>query len=220
MNIRDAGHSGRFITFEGVEGAGKSTRCRRLIEILENGGIPVVHTREPGGPRVSERIRSILLDPELTVTPLTELMLYLASRASNVDLVIRPALEQGVNVVCERFSDATFAYQIGGRGLPEVPVRDADRLATGGLVPDLVIILDLDPELGFRRLQRQGRERDRIEQEEIGFHRRVRNKYLQLADEERHRYLVIDASGEPDLQDAIIKDRVMALITDIGGEER
>ncbi|MBN2588183.1 MAG: dTMP kinase [Candidatus Fermentibacteraceae bacterium] len=220
MNIRNAGHSGRFITFEGVEGAGKSTRCRRLTECLENGGFPVVHTREPGGPGVSERIRSILLDPELKVAPLTELMLYLASRASNVDLVIRPALEKGVNVVCERFSDATFAYQIGGRGLPEAPVRNADRLATGGLVPDLVIILDLDPELGFRRLQKQGRERDRIEQEEIGFHRRVRSKYLQLAGEESRRYLVVDASGEPELQDSIIRDRVMALITDIGGEER
>ncbi|MBD3278769.1 MAG: dTMP kinase, partial [Candidatus Aegiribacteria sp.] len=143
MNLRD---TGVFITFEGVEGAGKSTRCRNLIDGLKAKGLPVVHTREPGGPEAAERIRSILLDPELKVTPLTELMLYLASRSSNVDLVVRPALNKGITVVCERFSDATYAYQIGGRGLPETEVVQADRLATGGLVPDLTILLDLDPE--------------------------------------------------------------------------
>lgn len=214
MNSRDAGHSGYFITFEGVEGAGKSTRCRRIVEKMEDLGVPVLHTREPGGPSASERIRSILLDPQLEVTPLTELMLYLASRASNVDLVIRPALSKGINVLCERFSDATFAYQIGGRGLPETPVKDADRLATGGLVPDLVVLLDLDPEVGFGRLRMQGRERDRIEREEILFHRRVRSKYLQMAREEGDRYLVVDAALEPGIQDTIIEDRIMTLMND------
>lgn len=220
MKINDAGHTGRFITFEGVEGAGKSTRCRRLVESLEAGGIPVLHTREPGGTPASEKVRAILLDPGLTVTPLTELMLYLASRASNVDLVVRPAMAKGINVVCERFSDATFAYQIGGRGLPETPVRNADSLATGGLLPDLVILLDLDPETGMKRLQRQGRQRDRIEREEIRFHRRVRKKYLQLAGE-NDRYLVIDATEEPEIQDGIIESRVIELITesDSGGEK-
>ena len=163
MSKLDAGYPGRFITFEGVEGAGKSTRCRELIRSLERSGIPVLHTREPGGPETSERIRSLLLDPALSIPPVTELILYLASRSSNVELVIRPSLEKSVNVVCERFSDATFAYQIGGRGLPEEPVRKADELATGGLEPDLTIILDLDPEEGFARLNRQGREKDRIE---------------------------------------------------------
>lgn len=172
----------------------------------------MLHTREPGGPSASERIRSILLDPELTVTPLTELMLYLASRSSNVDLVIRPALEKGINVVCERYSDATFAYQIGGRGLPEKPVRDADSLATGGLVPDMTILLDLDPEEGFARLKKQGREKDRIEQEEIRFHHRVREMYLRLAEKE-DRYLVIDASREPDFQDQLIENRIMSMIS-------
>lgn len=211
MNSCNAGCPGSFITFEGVEGAGKSTRCRELISNLERNGISVLHTREPGGPPASERIRSILLDPELIVTPLSELMLYLASRASNVDLVIRPALKKGINVICERYSDATFAYQIGGRGLPEKSVRDADSLATGGLLPDLTILLDLDPEEGFARLTRQGRKKDRIELEEIKFHHRVREMYLRLAEKE-NRYLVIDASKEPELQDRLIKDGVMTCI--------
>lgn len=171
----------------------------------------MLHTREPGGPPASERIRSILLDPGLTVTPLTELMLYLASRAANVDMVIRPALEKGVSVICERFSDATFAYQIGGRGLPEIPVRNADSLATGGLVPDLVILLDLDPVEGLGRLRTQGRERDRIEREEILFHRRVRDKYLELSMDDP-RYLVVDASEEQREQDRIIGKRVSELL--------
>ncbi len=212
MKDISADFRGSFITFEGVEGAGKSTRCRELISNLEQRGISVIHTREPGGPPTSERIRSLLLDPELSISPLTELMLYLASRASNVDIVIRPALESGINVICERYSDATFAYQIGGRGLPEKPVRDADSLATGGLVPDLTILLDLDPEVGFARLRRQGREKDRIELEKICFHRRVRQLYLKLAETEA-RYLVIDASLEPDVQDRLIIDSVISIIS-------
>ncbi len=212
-------NAGSFITFEGVEGAGKSSRCRELIGRLERSGVSVLHTREPGGPPASERIRSLLLDPDIAISPLTELMLYLASRASNVDLVIRPALEKGINVICERYSDATFAYQIGGRGLPEKPVRDADNLATGGLIPDLTILLDLDPEEGFARLRRQGRKKDRIELEKISFHRRVRQLYLELAEKEV-RYLVVDASQEPDIQDRLIKDSVMNIISgnNDGGE--
>lgn len=212
-------NAGSFITFEGVEGAGKSSRCRELIGRLERSGVSVLHTREPGGPPASERIRSLLLDPDIAISPLTELMLYLASRASNVDLVIRPALKKGINVICERYSDATFAYQIGGRGLPEEPVRDADNLATGGLIPDLTILLDLDPEEGFARLRRQGRKKDRIELEKISFHRRVRQLYLELAEKEV-RYLVVDASQEPDIQDRLIKDSVMNIISgnNDGGE--
>ena len=202
--------TGLFITFEGVEGAGKSSRCRTLMNRLKQLGLKVLHTREPGGPEASERIREVLLDPGLEVTPLTELMLYLASRASNVDLVVRPALKEGVSVICERFSDATYAYQIGGRGLPEQAVRQADRLATGGLRPDLVILLDLDPVEGFRRLGRQGRERDRIELEKIEFHRRVRQKYLELSCIDPA-YFVVDASAEPEVQDRNIWDRIVEL---------
>jgi len=217
----NTGLSGSFITFEGVEGAGKSSRCRELLRNLKHKGISVLHTREPGGPETAERIRSILLDPGLTVTPLTELMLYLAARSSNVDLVIRPALEKTTNVICERYSDATFAYQIGGRGLPEKQVREANSLATGGLEPNLTILLDLHPEEGFERLRKQGREKDRIEREEMAFHHRVRQMYLRLS-ENNDRYLVVDASQKSDIQDRIIEDSVMYLINgnSIGGGEQ
>jgi dTMP kinase len=173
-------------------------------------GMGVVHTREPGGPPAAERVRGILLDPGLEVTPLTELMLYLASRASNVDLVIRPSLERGTHVICERYSDATLAYQVGGRGLPEDPVRMADSLATGGLVPDLTILLDLAPEEGFLRLKRQGRNPDRIELEELNFHRRVRRMYLDLASADM-RFLVLDGTRDPEELDRIILDAVTGL---------
>lgn len=213
MDRGSGGSTGRFITFEGVEGAGKSSRCLTLIDSLKKSGIEVVHTREPGGPYASEKIRSILLDPDLTVPPLTELMLYLASRASNVELVVRPALEAGKLVICERYSDATFAYQIGGRGLPSEAVKESDLLATGGLIPDLTILLDIDPEEGFRRLMRQGRKRDRIELEDIAFHRRVRRIYLDLAESE-DRFFVVDAMLNPAQQDEIILSKVISLISE------
>jgi len=209
------GSRGGFVTFEGVEGAGKSTRCNRLVRRLESEGIPVLHTREPGGPPVSERIRKILLEPGLQVPPRAELLLYLASRAANVDLMIRPALEKGVNVVSERFSDATLAYQVGGRGLPVEPVRRADALATGGLVPDMVILLDLPPGAGLSRMQRQGRELDRIEMEKPEFHEKVRNMYLELSAGDP-RYLVVDATLEPSLQDEIIEREVLKLFQSVG----
>ncbi|MCD4846686.1 MAG: dTMP kinase [Candidatus Aegiribacteria sp.] len=211
MDRDSDGSTGCFITFEGVEGAGKSSRCSTLIDSLEKSGIEVVHTREPGGPFASEKIRSILLDPDLTVPPLTELMLYLASRASNVELIVRPALEAGQHVICERYSDATYAYQIGGRGLPSEPVKESNRLATGGLTPDLTVLLDIDPEEGFRRLKRQGRKRDRIELENIAFHRRVRQMYLDMAKVE-DRYFLVDATLNPDQQDKIILSKVISLI--------
>jgi len=214
LNASRPAGGGRFVTFEGVEGSGKSSRCATLISSLGAGGIPVVHTREPGGPPAAERVRGILLDPGLDVTPLTELMLYLASRASNVDLVVRPALAAGRHVVCERYSDATVAYQVGGRGLPEDPVRRADALATGGLVPDLTILLDLDPEAGFERLMRQRRNRDRIEQEELAFHRRVRAKYLEMASGDP-RFLVLDGGADPAELDRIIFETVAALVLDL-----
>lgn len=211
MSTSGRGARGLFITFEGVEGSGKSSRCAMLVASMGRLGMPVVHTREPGGPPTAERIRGILLDPDLEVTPLAELMLYLASRASNVDLVVRPTLDRGTHVVSERYSDATLAYQVGGRGLPEAPVRVADALATGGLVPDLTILLDLDPEEGFARLRRQGRNRDRIEREELEFHRRVRRKYLDLAASGQARFLLLDASGDPAELDRLILETVTGL---------
>ncbi len=200
---------GLFLTFEGVEGSGKSSRCRNLLKALRSARCETVFTREPGGPDVSERIRSLLLDPDIEVPALTELMLYFAGRAANVDLVVRPALQKGSVVVCDRYSDATMAYQGYGRGLPLEGIRQANRLATGGLMPHMTVLMDLDPEEGFRRMNISGRKLDRIEMENISFHRRVRNGYLELAREEPARFLVVDGMLDENTQDSIILKEVM-----------
>ena len=199
---------GLFITFEGVEGSGKSSRCRNLLKALRTTGCETVFTREPGGPDVSERIRSVLLDPELEVPPLTELMLYFAGRAANVDLVVRPALSGGAVVLCDRYSDATLAYQGYGRRLPMDEIRASNHLATGGLIPDLTVLMDLDPEEGFRRMNISGRTLDRIEMEKLDFHRRVRDGYLELAAGEPDRFLVVDGMLDEKTQDSIILNEV------------
>ncbi|MCK5785945.1 MAG: dTMP kinase [Candidatus Sabulitectum sp.] len=204
---------GLFVTFEGVEGSGKSSRCRCLIEALQSTGSETVFTREPGGPDVSERIRSLLLNPGLDVPPLTELLLYFASRAANVDRIIRPALKRGAIVLCDRFSDATFAYQGWGRGLPLDGMHVANELATGGLKPHLTILMDLDPEEGFRRMDISGRKLDRIEMEDLSFHRRVRDGYLDLAGQEPERFLVVDGLLSEDEQDSVIMKEIIKRIS-------
>ncbi len=205
---------GLFVTFEGVEGSGKSSRCRYLLQALRKTGCETVFTREPGGPDVSERIRSILLNPELDVPPLTELMLYFASRAANVDRVIRPALSRAAIVLSDRFSDATFAYQGWGRGLPLNEMKAANELATGGLKPHLTILMDLDPEEGFRRMNLSGRNLDRIEMEDLSFHRRVRDGYRDLADREPERFLVVDGRLREEEQDSLILNEVFKRIAE------
>ena len=216
MRQADAGGEtgGLFVTIEGVEGCGKTTRAVSLVESLRNGpetGV-VLHTREPGGPPVAEGVRAILLDTALEVPPLTELFLYLASRSANVAMTVAPALEQGYIVVCERFSDATLAYQVGGRGLPREPVEQAIALATDGLVPELTILLDLDPAEGFRRHEGTGRSRDRIESESIEFHRRVRDFYLELAAGEPDRFVTVDAAAPQEEQDSVILSAVRRVL--------
>jgi dTMP kinase len=201
--------NGLFVTFEGVEGSGKSSRTLALARALEERGEEVLHTREPGGPPVAEQVRDLLLDRRQEVPPLTELFLYLASRSANVSLKVAPALERGCVVLCERYSDATMAYQVGGRGLPREPVDRANELATGGLVPHLTILLDLDPETGLLRLKASGRGRDRIEAETLEFHSRVRQAYLDLATRESDRYLVLDAATCEREQDSLILDAVL-----------
>jgi dTMP kinase len=199
---------GLFVTFEGIEGAGKTSRCTALADALRRSGVLAAHTREPGGPKVSERIRDILLDPALEVPARTELLLYLASRSANVELVIRPALGAGSHVLCERFSDATVAYQSGGRGLALDEVEEACRVATGGLEPDLTFLLDIEPEVGLGRIDARAA-RDRIEKEELEFHRRVRQAYLDLAARAQGRIVVIDASRPPDGIDSVILERFL-----------
>jgi dTMP kinase len=191
---------GRFITFEGIEGSGKSTVAAAVTERLEDAGLKCVLTREPGGSETSEDIRRILLDPARTaIRPRTELLLYLASRAQLVDEVIEPALDDGITVLCDRFMDASVAYQGWARGLGEEQVEDLNRFAVGGMVPDMTFLLDLDVKEGFargpnRREATGTAVRDRLEREKDSFHQRVREGYLRIAEREKERFVVIDAS--------------------------
>jgi dTMP kinase len=188
---------GRFITFEGIDGCGKTTQFRLLAQALRERGEDVVETVEPGGTAIGQQIRKILLDPASgEIQPRTELLLYFASRAQNVDRVIRPALDSGRVVLCDRFTDSTLVYQGCGRGLDTDVVRDLDRIACRGLKPDVTILIDIDLETSLmrarRRNERVGPLESRIDEESAAFHERVRLGYLALAETEPERLVVID----------------------------
>ena len=194
---------GRFITFEGGEGCGKSTQVRRLKEALEAEGHEVLLTREPGGTRLSELIRGLLKDErEDPPCDRAELLLFLAARAQLVRNVIRPALDAGTWVVSDRFSDSTFAYQGYGRGLPLDVLRLANDFACEGLRPDLTVLLDVDTETSRARLRKReaatNTTADRIEQAGDAFHARLRQGFLEMAAQEPNRIVTIEASGTPD----------------------
>jgi dTMP kinase len=189
------GQPGTLIAFEGVEGAGKSTQLDLLRGELERRGHEVVVTREPGGTPAGERVRELLLDPAVELHPRAEALLFAAARAQLVEQVIRPALDRGAVVLCDRYLDSSLAYQGGGRGLGRAAVEEVNRFATGGLLPDLVVLLDLDPADGLAR--RRG-ERDRIEVEDLAFHRRVRDAFRELAAGDPGRFAVVDAAGPAD----------------------
>jgi dTMP kinase len=204
------GHSGSlFLVVEGLDGAGKSTQIERLAAFLTSAGFPPVVTREPGGTRVGERIREILLDPDLPeLSPRTEALLYAADRAQHVDEVVRPALDAGRVVVSDRFVDSSLAYQGLARGLGVEEILRISTWATGGLLPDLVVLLDVTPELGRRRSEAT----DRIEQEGEAFHRRVAQAYWALSRTYPERFAVVDASGRPEGVAAQIRERVEPLL--------
>ena len=194
---------GKLITFEGGEGCGKSTQVKRLADHLRASGIEVVLTREPGGTRLAELIRSLLKDEsEDPPCDRSELLLFLAARAQLVRNVIRPALAEGKWVVCDRFSDSTFAYQGYGRGLPLDVLKLVNDFACGGLKPDLTLLLDVRPEVALERMRRReaatNTTADRIEQAGEGFHKRLRDGFLELAAEDPARIKLIDANGTPD----------------------
>ena len=209
-----------FITLEGVEGAGKSTQARMLGQRLEAEGHRVVLIEEPGGTALGQRVREIVKHArQVTLTPRAEVLLFLASRAQLVDSVIRPELLNGSVVICDRFSDSTFAYQCYGRGLDLPSVRRANAFAVGCLVPNLTVLLDVPPECGLlRKPDRQTANWDRYEQEGIDFHRRVRAGYLQLASQEPARWYVVDALQAPTRVGELVLARVKAALHSSSGE--
>ena len=204
------GDPGCLIAFEGVEGSGKSTQLELLRRLLEERGREVVVTREPGGTPAGERVRALVLDPAVELHPRAEALLFAAARAELVEAVIRPALERGAVVLCDRYLDSSLAYQGGARGLGRGPVEQINRFATGGLLPDLVVLLDLDPAAG---LARRPRDPDRIEAQDLGFHRRVRDAFRDLAAAEPGRFAVVDAAAPVEEVADQIRAAVLGLLT-------
>lgn len=194
-----------FLTFEGMEGCGKSTQCKKLIEHFVRQGHDVLHTLEPGGSRLGKELRRILLDPKNSdLSAASELFLYLADRAQHISSVIRPALEEGRTVLCDRFADSTVVYQGYGRGLDPSLLHSLNDVAVQGLWPDVTILLDVHPEIGLKRaLVRNMRDNKaategRFEAESLEFHSRIREGYLTWAALHRRRFLVVDAGQDPD----------------------
>lgn len=204
---------GCFITFEGPEGGGKTTQIRLLAQWLAARGHAVLATREPGGTRIGDAVRGILLNPEhVEMRPEAEILLYSAARAQIVGEIIRPHLDGGGVVVCDRFADSTLAYQGYGRQLDLTALRRITAFATGGLTPDLTVCLDLTVEEGLRRKQNGDlAEWNRIEREQLAFHERVRQGYLALAAAEPQRWLVVDAAQPVEVVQERVRARVAAL---------
>lgn len=188
-----------FVTFEGIEGSGKSTHLAHLAGHLRAGGHAVVETREPGATRAGAAVRELLLGAgEVPLAPMTELFLYCADRAQHVAEVIKPALAAGRIVLCDRFSDSTIAYQGYGRGLDLEALRATDARARDGVAPDLTFLLDCPVELGLGRARQRSAVGDRFEREAVAFHERVRAGFLTLAEAEAARFRVLDASAPID----------------------
>ena len=187
---------GRFLTIEGVDGAGKSTQVPRLEEHLRRTGIRTLVTREPGGTPLGESLRELLLDPRFAgMAPVAELLIMFAARAEHLDKVILPALAEGVWVLCERFTDATFAYQGGGRDIDPARIAALEESVQADVRPDLVLVLDIPVDVGLGRMAQRHAE-DRFESEGIEFFRRVRSIYLERARAHPARYAIIDAGAD------------------------
>lgn len=187
---------GRFITIEGGEGAGKSTMMSRVADWISAAGHKVISTREPGGTVLAEKLRDLLLDHNnLALSGQAELLLMFAARAQHLEELIRPALARGDWVLCDRFTDATWAYQGGGRGLPHQDIEALETLVHGGLQPDLTLLLDLPVEMGLQRASARS-QADRFERESLEFFERVRAAYLERARSRPDRFAVIDASQD------------------------
>jgi dTMP kinase len=210
---------GCFITFEGIEGCGKTTQLRLLAGHLEQRGMTVQVSREPGGCPIADQVRSILLDAaNRTMEPMAELFLYAAARAQHVAEIIRPALEAGTIVLCDRFTDATIAYQGYGRGLSHSAIVELNRLATHGIGPDITVLLDCPVETGLERAfarinSSRGAREERFELEAAEFHLRVREGYLRLARQEPDRFIVVNAAGDVAEVEEAVRKAVIARLT-------
>lgn len=204
MRVGRGERRGLFLTFEGVEGSGKTTQCQRLAKVLREGGYRVVETREPGGTPFAERIRTILLGspggplPAEPIAPECEAYLILACRSQHVARVIQPALTEGAVVLCDRFSDSTFAYQGYGRRLDLRTLHTLNRFATGGLAPDLTLLFDIPVQTGLARRRQAELESNRLDRETRQFHERVRRGFLELAAREPRRINVLDGRADPE----------------------
>lgn len=190
---------GMFITIEGPDGAGKSTVLKKLVERLDKAIIPkIITTREPGGILISEKIRHIILDPKHTeMDDRTEALLYASARRQHLVEKVNPALEQGALVLCDRFVDSSLAYQGEARGIGMKEIKEINDFATNGQEPDLTLYLDIEPELGLKRIQRR-KELDRLDQETLAFHHKVREGYLKVLEANPNRVKKIDASASLD----------------------
>lgn len=209
--ISSSGPGGRFIVFEGGEGAGKTTQLQELATRLASSRREIVCTREPGGTMLGQRIRDLVLDQTLAVSPRTEALLFAADRATHVETVIRPLLARGVVVLCDRYVDSSIAYQGAGRDLGRA-VDIVSAWATDGLIPDLTVLLDVEPLQGLGRAVQRGGYADRIELAGIGFHDTVRDAFLARSHEAPDRYLVLNAAEPADALANQIEDRVRRML--------
>jgi dTMP kinase len=203
------------ITVEGVEGSGKSTQCARLEQHLSGRGLQVVRTSEPDGTPLGLRVRALFEAAGPTPTPLTQTFLFMAARQEHVTRVIAPALARGAVVISDRYADATVAYQGYGQGMDVQTIRELNMLATGGVLPDLTLVLDLDPAAGMRRIH--GRALDAFEKMDTAFHRRVREGYLEIARADKNRVVVLDADRDADALHADVVRAVDELLARRGG---
>jgi len=199
-------HRGEFITFEGIEGAGKSTQLERLVDRVRGTGQELLVTREPGGTPLGEKLRGLLLDPSVgAMAAETELLLIFAARAEHLRSCIEPALARGAWVFCDRFTDASFAYQGAGRGLGLEKVAVLEDWLQGDLRPDLVLLFDVPAQLGLERAVNRGK-RDRMENEDLAFFERARQAYLERARNQPERYRVIDGSADVEAVGAAVDE--------------
>ncbi len=203
------------ITFEGIEGSGKTTQIELLCDYLKKKGQPIIQTREPGGTGFGEALRAVLLKKGMDVFPLSELLVFMAMRAQHVEEVILPALQDGKIVICDRFVDATYAYQGYGRKIDLGVIETLNRLVTKGTRPNLTILMNVSAERGLKR-KAASSPMDRIEEEDISFHQKIKKAYEKLAKEDPKRFFVVDGSLKADAIHLIVREKVNNVLKSYG----